>query len=86
MSLEEIAFNLSKYGFINNGKQWLGAKKKSIEGLNDEICFIINRCTALNCSSIYPNSIFNNQSFEKKRRRESRKAQRWVSFFYCEVV
>jgi hypothetical protein len=27
MSLEEIAFNLSKYGFINNGKQWLGAKK-----------------------------------------------------------
>jgi hypothetical protein len=27
MFLEEIAFNLSKYGFINNGKQWLGAKK-----------------------------------------------------------
>ena len=26
-SLEEIAFNLSKYGFINNGKQWLGGKK-----------------------------------------------------------
>ena len=85
MSLEEIAFNLSKYGFINNGKQWLGAKKKSIEGLNDEICFIINRCTALNCSSIYPNSIFNNQSFKEERGRESRKSQRGINFKCFEV-
>ena len=42
--------------------------------------------TALNCSSIYPNPIFNNQSFKEDRGRESGKAQRGINFQCCDVV
>lgn len=83
MFLEEITFILSKYGFIKNGKKWLELKKKSIEGLNDEIYFIIKRYIVLYCISIYPNPIINNQSFKDETGKGTGKPQRGINFQCC---
>ena len=62
------------------------AKKKSIESLNDEIYFIIKRYIVLYCISIYPNPIFNNQSFKDETGKVTGKPQRGSNFQCCEVI